>query len=90
MKIFLTVLVFALSAATVYGEVWGSAKSKIYHYRLCRWNAQIKKEYKVSFSSPAAAQKAGYLPCGKCRPPATAVPHRHKPAEKERTIHNSY
>ena len=91
MKIFfLSVLVMLLSAATVYGEVWGSTKSKIYHYRLCRWNAQIKQEHKISFSSPAAARKAGYLPCGKCRPPSTDTPNRNKSVEKEHTTHNSY
>lgn len=90
MRIFLCTVVFVLSAVTAYAEVWGSAKSKVYHYRLCRWNAQIKPEYKISFASPAAARKAGYQPCGKCRPPALDYPGRYKAVEKERTSHNSY
>jgi methylphosphotriester-DNA--protein-cysteine methyltransferase len=89
-KKFLTVLFFVLSAVTAHAEVWGSAKSHIYHFRLCRWNAQIKPEYKVSFASPAAARKAGYYPCEKCRPPAAADRGPRKPAEKEPRSHNSY
>jgi methylphosphotriester-DNA--protein-cysteine methyltransferase len=85
MKEFVVALVLVLVAATAYGEVWGSTRSKIYHYRLCRWNAQIKQEYKISFSSPAVARKAGYEPCGTCRPPSTESRDRYKPAEKERT-----
>lgn len=69
MKGLLGALLLVLLAATAYGEVWGSSKSKVYHTRLCRWNAQIKPEYKVSFASPAVARKAGYEPCGTCRPP---------------------
>jgi methylphosphotriester-DNA--protein-cysteine methyltransferase len=90
MRTVVIILVLALQAPAAYAEVWGSVKSKIYHYRLCRWNAQIKPEYKVSFASPAAARKAGYHPCGKCRPPAAenlVGPHS---AEKLPPAHNSY
>lgn len=79
-KTVLVAIVFILFAVAAYGEVWGSARSRTYHYRLCRWNAKIKKEYRVSFPSPAAARKAGYLPCEKCRPPATDSAVRMKPA----------
>lgn len=64
-------------------EVWGSSKSKIYHYRLCRWNAQIKQEYKVSFPNAAAARKAGYEPCKKCRPPMAKISDQLPAPEKE-------
>lgn len=90
MKGLLAALLLVLLATAAYGEVWGSSKSKVYHYRLCRWNAQIRPEYKVSFSSPAAARKAGYEPCGKCRPPGTEDRQRRKPFEKEPTNRNSY
>lgn len=85
-KLLFAFILALLLPAVALAEVWGSSKSKIYHYQLCRWNAQIKKEYKISFPSPAAALKAGYQPCGKCRPPTTG----RTPAEKLRTTHNSY
>ncbi len=63
------VLMLILLPAVAGAELWGSAKSRIYHQRLCRWLPQIKQEYRVSFPTVAAAQKAGYRPCGTCRPP---------------------
>lgn len=90
MRKLLLVFFLTLLPTLALAEVWGSSKSKIYHYRLCRWNAQIKQEYKISFPSPAAARKAGYNPCGKCRPPVAANRERHKPAEKEDATNNSY
>lgn len=89
-KLLVAVILALLLPTVALAEVWGSTRSKIYHYRLCRWNAQIKPEYKVGFASPAAARKAGYLPCAKCRPPTADSLNRHKPVEKERTTHNSY
>jgi len=89
-KLLITVFLALLLPTVALAEVWGSSKSKVYHYRLCRWNAQIKPEYKISFPSPAAARKAGYQPCGKCRPPAIDSHERHKPAEKAAATHNSY
>lgn len=65
----LILLALLLCATTVRAEVWGSTKSKVYHNKLCRWMAQIKQEYRISFASPAVARKAGYQPCGTCRPP---------------------
>ncbi len=65
----LVLVVLLLCAATARAEVWGSTKSKVYHYRLCRWMGQVKPEYRLSFASPLAARKAGYQPCGTCRPP---------------------
>ena len=90
MKWLLLALLLFMNAATVYGEVWGSTRSKVYHQRLCRWNAQIKPEYRTSFSSPAAAVKAGYKPCEKCRPPLVETRNRPNSAGKESTPHNSY
>jgi hypothetical protein len=84
MQKLLLALILVLLPTMALAEVWGSSKSKVYHYRLCRWNAQIRPEYKVSFPSPAAARKAGYQPCGKCRPPANYSHDQHKPAEKMR------
>jgi len=89
-KLLLALIIALLLPTMALAEVWGSSKSKVYHYRLCRWNAQIKPEYKISFVSPAAARRAGYQPCGKCRPPATDSRERSKPVGKEGTTHNSY
>lgn len=89
-KLLLACILALLLPTVALAEVWGSSKSKVYHYRLCRWNAQIRQEYKISFSSPAAARKAGYQPCGKCRPPVPDSRVQHKPAEKDGTTHNSY
>jgi methylphosphotriester-DNA--protein-cysteine methyltransferase len=86
----LVIVMSAAAASAASGEVWGSAKSKVYHYRLCRWNAQIKPEYKVSFPSPAAARKAGYQPCGTCRPPGAENRDHRRSAEKEGATHNRY
>lgn len=63
------VVLLLLCTATARAEMWGSTKSKAYHYKLCRWMAQVKPEYRLSFPSPYAARKAGYQPCGTCRPP---------------------
>ena len=79
-KLFFACILALLLPTLALAEVWGSSKSKVYHYRLCRWNAQIRPEYKVSFPSPAAARKAGYQPCGKCRPPAAESRDHYKPS----------
>jgi len=62
-------LLLLLVPTLALAEVWASAKSQVYHYRLCRWTAKIKQEYRISFISAAAARKAGYQPCATCRPP---------------------
>jgi methylphosphotriester-DNA--protein-cysteine methyltransferase len=69
MRKLLIAVILILLPAMACAEVWGSAKSKIYHHNLCRWKAQIKPEYRISFASPVEARKAGYQPCGTCRPP---------------------
>ena len=65
-----------------YAEVWGSSRSKVYHHKLCRWNAQIRQEYKVSFASPLEARKSGYQPCETCRPPGIEPVRTGKPYRK--------
>lgn len=68
-RIYIFILAALLLTKPAWAEVWGSSKSRVYHYKLCRWTAQIKPEYRLSFATPAAARKAGYQPCGTCRPP---------------------
>jgi len=68
-RLYIFLLAAMLLAQPASAEVWGSSTSKVYHYKLCRWTAKIKKEYRVSFATPLAARKAGYQPCGTCRPP---------------------
>lgn len=71
-----------LLATMASAEVWGSARSKIYHHKLCRWTAQIRQEYRISFASPLEARKAGYQPCGTCRPPGIEPEQTRKPHRK--------
>jgi hypothetical protein len=68
-RLVLVLLALLLSTATARAEVWGSSKSRVYHKKLCRWMGQVKPAYRLSFASPLAARKAGYQPCGTCRPP---------------------
>ncbi len=83
MRKLLAVFLLALLLPTMaLGEVWGSAKSKVYHNRLCRFKAKIRQEYRVSFASPAQARKAGYQPCGICRPPGIEPPESRKSQQR--------
>lgn len=68
-RMVLVLLVLLLCAATAHAEVWGSTRSRVYHKKLCRWMGQVKPAYRLSFATPLAARKAGYHPCGTCRPP---------------------
>jgi len=82
-RILLLLLALLLCAAPARAEVWASSKSKVYHKKLCRWMGKVKPEYRFSFATPLAARKAGYQPCGTCRPPGvelgeTAVRERKK------------
>lgn len=85
----LTLLLFSSAA---WAEVWGSAKSRVYHKRLCRWMGEVKPEYRLSFPSPLAARQAGYQPCGTCRPPGVEPGERggKSPAKKPKSVDNSY
>lgn len=46
----------------------GSKKADTYHFPSCRYAKAIKPENMLWFSSAAAAKKAGYKPCGTCKP----------------------
>ncbi|MDZ7672808.1 MAG: MBL fold metallo-hydrolase [Halanaerobiales bacterium] len=48
----------------------GSKESDKYHYPNCRWVEKILEKNKIWFSSVNDAKKAGYKPCGTCKPPA--------------------
>lgn len=72
-KILLLCLALLLFAAPARAEVWASSRSKVYHKKLCRWLGKVKPEYRLSFATPLAARKAGYQPCGTCRPPGVEL-----------------
>lgn len=82
-KLAIVLLVILLSTSSVWAEVWGSTKSKAYHKKLCRWMGQVKPEYRLSFATPLDARKAGYHPCGTCRPPGV------EPGETGRRVRKS-
>ena len=47
----------------------GSKKSDKYHYPSCRWAEKILPQNEIWFSSSEEARRAGYVPCGVCKPP---------------------
>jgi len=51
------------------GMFVGSKKSDKYHWPTCRHAKTIRPENEIWFESAEAARKAGYTPCGVCRPP---------------------
>ena len=73
MRMMGVLMMLLLFATTACAEVWGSTKSRAYHKKLCRWMGQVKPEYRISFATPLAARKAGYQPCGTCRPPGVEM-----------------
>lgn len=56
----------------------GSKNSDKYHITSCQWAKRINPDNLVSFDSPEAARKEGYIPCKVCKPPlakdTTAAP----------------
>ena len=50
-------------------KVVGSKGSDKYHLPECGIAKNIKKENLVEFKNPEEAVKAGYSPCGVCKPP---------------------
>lgn len=64
---FLLFVSFAISA-----EFWASKNSNKYHYPDCKWAQKIKSENLVKFKTPEDANKAGYIPCKVCKPPASS------------------
>ncbi len=51
------------------GSYVGSVNSDKYHFPECRHAQNIKAENKIWFDSLEEAKKAGYVPCGACKPP---------------------
>lgn len=51
----------------------GSATTHIYCYPTCSHARRITERHRVPFSSEHAAEHAGYRPCKRCRPLASAV-----------------
>jgi hypothetical protein len=49
-------------------EYWGSAKGTTYHRPSCQWAQKTKPANRVVFKSKEEAVKAGYHPCGDCKP----------------------
>lgn len=52
------------------GQFVGSIKSDKYHYPNCENAKTIQPHNLIWFSSVAEAKKAGYKPCGGCKPPS--------------------
>jgi len=70
LAVIIFLLVFVASALTA--EFWASKNSNKYHYSDCKWAQKIKPENLVKFKTPEEAQKAGYVPCKVCKPPASS------------------
>ncbi len=51
-------------------EFWASKGSDKYHYPDCEWAQKVKQSNLIIFGSPEEAQRAGYIPCRVCNPPA--------------------
>ncbi len=50
------------------GTYVGSKESDKYHYPSCRWAKEIKSGNEMWFQTEGEAVKAGYQPCGVCKP----------------------
>jgi len=48
------------------GKVYGSKNSNVYHTPSCHYVNQINSSNLISFSSPSAAEEAGYRACLVC------------------------
>lgn len=59
--------------------VIGSKDSDKYHLPACGLVKKIKPENKIEFKSPAEALKAGYSPCGFCKPPRPQINKEESP-----------
>lgn len=42
-----------------------------YHLSNCKQVRGLQEQNKITFSTPEEALKAGYVPCGVCKPPTT-------------------
>jgi len=58
----------ASQPAKTSGNYVGSLKSDKYHLPSCRWAKEISKENQIWFDTKEEAKKAGYKPCGVCKP----------------------
>jgi micrococcal nuclease len=54
--------------APVAAALVGNKDSKVFHRPECKIGAKMNAGNKVSFSTRAEAVKAGYKPCGVCKP----------------------
>jgi endonuclease YncB( thermonuclease family) len=52
-------------------QVWGSAKSNIYHYPWCEWAQKISSRNLIIWDRPSDAIADGYRGCYVCYPPTT-------------------
>ena len=52
----------------------GSKFSINYHLPSCKKAKRIQEQNRVTFTSAEEAIKAGYVPCGLCKPPAKDSP----------------
>lgn len=73
-RLILAATLSLLVQTAAWAELWGSAKSQVYHLPTCRFAAKILPENRVKFANADAARKEGYRPCGTCRPPEGGQP----------------
>ena len=61
--------ILATATTATGGQFVGSLESDKYHYPSCRWAKKILPQNEIWFSSSQEARRAGYVPCGVCKPP---------------------
>ncbi|MEP0821243.1 MAG: hypothetical protein HRF44_00200 [Ignavibacterium sp.] len=66
------VLLFSPSLLHSQTSYVGSKNSDKYHVTSCQWAKRISPANLVTFDSPEAASKAGYVACKVCRPPTSS------------------
>jgi len=71
--VFLPLVIFAGNSKKNYKYV-GSKFSINYHLPSCKKAKRIQEKNRVTFASAEEAIKAGYVPCGLCKPPTKDSP----------------
>jgi methylphosphotriester-DNA--protein-cysteine methyltransferase len=73
-RVLLSLLVILFMSVTLYAaEYRGSTQSTKYHYPSCRLAQNINASNLVKFSTPEAANRAGFDPCQICKPPVAVI-----------------
>lgn len=67
--VFLPLAIFAGESRKNY-KYTASKFSINYHLPTCKKAKRIQEQNRITFASPEEAIRAGYVPCGLCKPPA--------------------